>query len=205
MAWTSRPTFLFAPGSGAPSSHPWMQRWAARLGSLGAVQMLDYPYMLAASKRPDPLPKLIAAHREAIHRLRESQPGPIVLIGKSMGSRIGCHASLTEKAEALVCFGYPLCGGGDPTKLRDQVLRELTTPVLFIQGTRDLLCPLDLFEPVRSAMTAPNVLHVVEEGDHSLLVTKRWLKEHQETQEEVDGRILMAIQRFVSDAHKADH
>ncbi len=78
--------------------------------------------------------------------------------------------------DALVCFGYPLCGGGDPTKLRDQVLREITTPILFVQGTRDPLCPLELLESVRTQMRAANQLHVVEGGDHSLLVTKSRLR-----------------------------
>src|SRR4051812_34658566 len=76
-----RLTFLFAPGAGAPSSHPWMQHWAKLLGTLGAVRLLDYPYMLEGSGRPDPLPKLIAAHRQALVSLT----GPTVLIGKSMG------------------------------------------------------------------------------------------------------------------------
>src|SRR4051794_2625762 len=125
MTERTPPAFLFAPGAGAPSSHPWMQHWARLLGTLGPVQLLDYPYMLEGTKRPDPLPKLVAAHREALHRVRDSQRGRAVLIGKSMGSRIGCHVSLEAPVDALVCFGYPLCGGGDPTKLRDRVLREL--------------------------------------------------------------------------------
>jgi predicted alpha/beta-hydrolase family hydrolase len=193
-----QPVFLFAPGAGAPSSHPWMRHWSALLSELGTVETLDYPYMLEGGKRPDPLPKLIAAHRAAVARVHDAHAGPLVLIGKSMGSRIGCHVSLQEPVAALVCFGYPLCGGGDPTKLRDQVLRELSTPVLFIQGTRDKLCPLELIEPVRAAMSARNELHVVEEGDHSLLVTKRWLKEHGVTQEDVDRRMFAAIQRFLT-------
>ena len=48
-----------------------------------------------------------------------------------MGGRIGCHVSLEEKVEGLVCLGYPLCAMGDRTKLRDEVLRALTTPILF--------------------------------------------------------------------------
>ncbi len=197
---SSTPLILFAPGAGAPSSHPWMQHWAKLLGTLGTVETLDYPYLLEGSKRPDPLPKLVAAHREVLRRARETHPGPVVLIGKSMGSRIGCHVSLGTPVEALVCFGYPLCGGGVTTKLRDKVLRELTTRVLFIQGTRDKLCPLELLEPVRAAMKIPSELHIVDEGDHSLQVTKRWLKEHGQTQEDVDRRILTAIQRFLSHA-----
>jgi predicted alpha/beta-hydrolase family hydrolase len=192
-----QPAFLFAPGAGAPSSHPWMRQWAELLGSLGPVRLLDYPYMLAGGNRPDPLPKLIAAHREALRQVRDAHAGPLVLIGKSMGSRVGCHVSLQEPVDAVICLGYPLCGGGEPTKLRDKVLRELAAPALFIQGTRDKLCPLDLLQPIRAEMTAPNELHVVEEGDHSLLVTKRWLKEHGQTQDDVDQRILAAIQQFI--------
>jgi predicted alpha/beta-hydrolase family hydrolase len=193
-----KPAFLFAPGAGAPSSHPWMLHWADLLGRLGAVETLDYPYMREGRKRPDPLPVLIRAHTEALQRLRQSHDGPAVLIGKSMGSRVGCHVSLAEPVAAVVCFGYPLCGGGDPSRLRDKVLLELTTPVLFIQGTRDQLCPLELLASVRGRMRAPHELHVVEEGDHSLLVTKRWLKEHGQTQDRVDETILAAIARFLT-------
>src|SRR5437868_13949321 len=159
------PLFLFASGAGAPSSHPWMQRWRQRLESLGRVAVFDYGYMREGRKRPDPLPQLIAIHRQALTANRRPEE-PVILIGKSMGGRIGCHLSLEEPVNGLVCLGYPLCGGGDRTKLRDKVLRDLTAPILFIQGTRDSLCPLDLLEAVRAQMTAPNNLHVVDGGDH---------------------------------------
>ena len=129
-----RPLLLFAPGAGAPATHRWMQHWAALLGDFGEVRTFDYAYMVEGRKRPDRLPELIATHREALRQARESHSGPVALIGKSMGSRIGCHVALEEPVDALVCFGYPLCGGGDPSKLRDKVLRELRTPILFVQG-----------------------------------------------------------------------
>ena len=154
-----RPLLLFAPGAGAPSSHQWMQHWSELLNAIGDVRTFDYRYMLAGSRRPDPLPKLIAAHRAALADARASHAGPVVLIGKSMGGRIGCHVSLEEPVARLVCLGYPLCGGGDPAKLRDKVLRELTTPILFVQGTRDVLCALPLLNDVRQQMSAPNRLH----------------------------------------------
>src|SRR5207245_6868163 len=128
---------------------------------------------------------------------RETYDRSIVLIGKSMGGRIGCHVSLEERVAAVICLGYPLCGRGDRTKLRDKVLRELTTPILFVQGTRDPLCPLDLLEQVRSQMKAPNSLHPVEDGDHSLRLTKRGLQAAGETQDDADQRILAAINEFV--------
>ena len=193
-----KPLFLFAPGAGAPSSHPWMQNWKRRLSEIGHVETLDYSYMREGRKRPDPLPKLIAAHRDALSAARIRHPAKsTILIGKSMGGRVGCHLSLEEKVDGLVCLGYPLCAMGDCTKLRDEVLRALTTPILFVQGTRDSLCPLDFLERVRTEMKTQSVSHVVEGGDHSLRVPKRQIQVTGETQEDIDQRILEAITGFV--------
>ena len=196
-----KPFFLFAPGAGAPSTHPWMQNWKYYLESIGEVAPFDYDYMREGRKRPDPPPQLIAAHRSALAEAREKSSGPIFLIGKSMGGRIGCHVALEEKVDGVICLGYPLCGGGDRTKLRDNVLRELQTPVFFVQGTRDPLCPLDLLAEVRSQMKTPNFLHLVENGDHPLRLTKRGLQAAGETQNDVDQRILAAINKFVQEAY----
>src|SRR3989440_13077169 len=190
--------FLFAPGAGAPSAHPWMQNWKRRLSEIGDVETFDYAYMRENRKRPDPLPKLIAAHREALSDARKRHPAEsTVLIGKSMGGRVGCHLSLEEKVDGLICLGYPLCAMGDRSKLRDEVLRALTTPILFVQGTRDSLCPLDPLEGVRAKMKAPNFLHTVEGGDHSLRVPKRQLQGTGKTHEDIDQEILKAIGKFV--------
>jgi len=194
-----RPLLLFAPGAGAPSSHPWMQSWKKILSEIGEVETFDYDYMREGRKRPDPLPQLIAAHREALNRARERyRPERTILVGKSMGGRIGCHVSLEEKLAGLICLGYPLCAMGDRAKLRDQVLRALTTPILFVQGSRDSLCPLDLLERVRAEMKAPNFLHVVENGDHSLRVSKRQLQGSNQTQEDVDQRVFQSIAEFIA-------
>jgi predicted alpha/beta-hydrolase family hydrolase len=187
--------FVFAPGAGAPSSHPWMQGWKRRLSEIGDVETLDYDYMREGRKRPDKLPQLIAAHQAALANARAKSSGPILLIGKSMGGRIGCHVSLEEKVSGVICLGYPLCAMGDRAKLREEVLLALKTPILFAQGTRDSLCPLDLLENVRAKMTAPNSLHVVQDGDHSLIVRKKDLAD--KTQEDVDRNTADAIRDFV--------
>lgn len=192
-----RPLLLLAPGAGAPSSSPWMERWAARLGALGPVVRFDYPYARAGRKSPDRLPVLVGAHRAALAEARARHPGPAVLAGKSMGGRIGCHAALEEEVDALVCLGYPL--RGQRGEVRDEVLVGLRAPVLFVAGTRDPLCPLDLLERVRGRMTAPTALHVVDGGNHSLEVGPRALAARGETQEDVDGRALAAIAAFLAE------
>ena len=189
---------LFASGAGAPSSHPWMQNWKQRLSEIGVVETFDYDYMHEGRKGPDPLRQLIAAHRKALQGAREKhQPESTILIGKSMGGRIGCHVSLGEKVDGLVCLGYPLCAMSNRTKLRDEVLRALTVPILFAQGARDPLCPLDLLQTVRAEMKAPNFLHVVDGGDHSLRVRVRQLQATSETQEDINRQIFKAIADFI--------
>lgn len=192
--------FVFAHGAGAPSSHSWMQAWAARLATLGTVELFDYPYMQGKKRAPDPEPTLVRAHLAAIDRACADHPEhELVLIGKSMGSRIGCHAALERPLAKLVCLGYPLLAPGNSGKVRDRVLLELGTPILFVQGTRDPLCPLELLAEVRRKMRAPSKLFVVDAGDHSLQVTKTQLKQAAEDQAAVDARILHVIGHFLSD------
>ncbi len=191
-----RPLILFAPGAGAPSTSPWMDRWAARLAEIGDVERFDYPYVKAGRRTPDRLPVLVSAHRAALAQARASRGDvPVVLAGKSMGGRVGCHIALEERVDALVCLGYPLRGArGD---LRSEVLVALRTPVLFVQGSRDPLCPLDALEDVRRSMSAPTALHVVEGANHSLEVGAKALRARGESQDDVDRRALQTIAELV--------
>jgi predicted alpha/beta-hydrolase family hydrolase len=180
-----------------------MQRYARLLGELGGVQSFDYPYARAAKagrppRAPDKLDVLVAAHREQLEGLRgEAGAGDaVVLAGKSMGGRVGCHVALETTVSGLVCFGYPLRGQNG--KLRDEVLLALRTPALFVQGTRDTLCPLDELDRVRKRMIAPSELWIVEDGNHSLEVTKTALRARATTQDQVEREILAAVARFCS-------
>src|SRR6516164_2113772 len=196
---SARPFFLFAPGAGAPSSSAWMQGWRDRLATLGDVATLDYPYMRAGRKSPDKLPVLVESHRAALADARGRAKGPLFLVGKSMGGRVGCHLAVEEPVAGVVCLGYPLKAGGSGA-LRDEVLLALRVPVLFVQGTRDPLCPLPLLAEVRARMTAPSTLVVVEGGNPSLETSAAARKAANETQAASDARVLDAIRRFVAAA-----
>jgi predicted alpha/beta-hydrolase family hydrolase len=108
----------------------------------------------------------------------------LLLGGRSMGSRAAVMAALDHitniDAEAenakdenkavvvdLVLCSYPLQG---PKAIRDQILLDLpsTANVLFIIGSRDAMCPLDLLAGVRKKMRAQSWLLVVEGMDHGM-------------------------------------
>jgi hypothetical protein len=188
--------FVFAHGAGAPSSSGWMVAWRDRLATVGDVVAFDYPYMRAKRKTPDKLPALIAAHREALADARARAKGEVFLIGKSMGGRVGCHVALEEAVAGVICLGYPLQSGATGA-LRDEVLVALRAPILFVQGSRDALCPLDKLAGVRARMTAPSTLLVVEGGNHSLEVSAAQRKASGGTQADADARVLDAIRAFI--------
>lgn len=175
-----------------------MKRYALHLSKFGQVRSFDYPYMKAGQKRPNPAPQLIAAHRAEL-ALGKKEFGPrVVLAGKSMGGRIGCHVALEEDVLGVLCFGYPLKGMGKSAALRDQVLIDLKAPACFIQGTRDPLCPLDLMKETLEKRPSRSTLHVVETGDHSLEPTKTYLKKAGLSQAELELETIRAVGNFLA-------
>ena len=157
---------------------------------------MDYPYMLAGKKLPDRHPVLLGAHLAAVDGLARRPGQPLILVGKSMGGRIACHVACERNVDAVICMGYPLRSPSG--KMRDEVLRQLSAPVLYVQGTRDKLCPLDLLEKTRQQLETANRLHTVESGDHSLLATKTWLKKNKRSQDDIDTDICASIKAFVN-------
>src|SRR6266704_81623 len=122
-----KPLILFAPGAGAPSSHPWMQKWKVRLSDLGNVETFDYDYMRESRKRPDPLPKLIAAHRKALSQARERHAaGSTILIGQCTRDPL-CPLDLLEqvRAEMKTSNFLHIVEGGDHSLRVPKRLLEL--------------------------------------------------------------------------------
>jgi predicted alpha/beta-hydrolase family hydrolase len=192
----ARPLLLFAPGAGAGSDSDWMRAWAERLSSLGRVVAFDYDYRREGRRAPDRLPRLLSAHRAALEAARQGHRGPVVLVGKSMGGRVGCHLALETPVDAVVALGYPLVGvrrrdGSQP--VRGEVLEALEVPLLLVQGSRDRLFPMERWAEQAPRLKTPWTLHAVEHGDHSLLVPKTLARRGGPSQAEVDAAILAAI------------
>ncbi|KAK9145384.1 hypothetical protein Sjap_005287 [Stephania japonica] len=197
------PLVVFAHGAGAPSSSEWMLRWKKILGkALNAIEVVtfDYPYITGGRKSAPPkAEKLVDYHSNVVKQAVAEYPGhPLILVGKSMGSRVSCMVSGGEdiNASAVVCLGYPL--KGTKGAMRDEILLELTTPTMFVQGCKDGLCPLDKLASVRKKMNTVNELHVISGGDHSFKIGKRHLESSGSSQDEAENQAAMAIAEFVS-------
>lgn len=198
----TKPVVIFAHGAGAPSSSDWMIRWKELLSeALHAVEVVtfDYPYISGGKRKAPPkAEKLIESHSEIVKTAASKYPNhPVILVGKSMGSRVSCMVS-NEKfvgASAVVCLGYPLKGINGV--VRDETLLKLKVPVMFVQGSKDGLCPLEKLENVRENMKCHNELHVIEGGDHSFKIGKKHLQLKGSTQDEAEIEAVQAIAAFV--------
>jgi len=96
--------------------------------------------------------------------------------GKSMGGRMTSLAASEEPLSGvagLVFLGFPLHAAGRPSSDRGDHLKDVDLPMMFVQGTRDQLADLSLLEPLIAALRPSPLLHIVEDGDHSLRVPKR--------------------------------
>ena len=138
-----------------------------------SVFRFNFAYMESGKKAPDKQPVLEDTMRVAIEAAREhAGSDPLFAGGKSMGGRIASHVAAggTELA-GLVFLGYPLHPPGRPDRIRDEHLKSIQIPMLFVEGTRDPFCPLDTLERVRAKLQTSSVV-VIDDGDHSLKVRK---------------------------------
>ncbi|KAL0312479.1 UNVERIFIED_CONTAM: hypothetical protein Sradi_5647200 [Sesamum radiatum] len=156
---------------------------------------------IAGGKRraPPKAEKLVDFHHDIVEKTLAKYPGhPLVLAGKSMGSRVSCMVAGEKDitVSAVVCLGYPLKGMNGA--MRDEILLQLKVPVMFVQGSKDGLCPLEKLEAVRKKMNSNNALHVIEGGDHSFKIGKKHLQSTGTNQEEAEDIAVQAIEKFVS-------
>ena len=90
-----------------------------------------------------------------------------------MGGRAASMlAAESFDADGLLLLAYPLHPIGQPEKLRDAHLLQITMPVLCFSGTRDPMCTPALMERTLTSVTAPWDMHWLDGADHSFHVLK---------------------------------
>jgi len=170
-------TVTLGHGAGADQSSDFMTRFATGLAARGInVVTFNFLYTEQGRRVPDANKAIEACFRAVIEAVRHKKIGRGTLVGgKSMGGRIASQvaAASAPDVEGLVFLGYPLHPPGSPDQLRAKHLRDITVPMLFVQGSRDAFGSPDELRPIIKELKAPADLDVVEGGDHSFKVLKR--------------------------------
>jgi predicted alpha/beta-hydrolase family hydrolase len=163
-------------GAGAGMRHAGMEATARALAAAGIASLrYQFPYMERGGGAPDPRPVILATVRAAVAAAAALAPGlPLLAGGRSFGGRMTSHAAAEgglPDVRGLVFFAFPLHPAGRPGTERAAHLARVPQPMLFLQGTRDALCDLDLLRPVLAGLPGAT-LHVAEGADHSFHVLK---------------------------------
>jgi uncharacterized protein len=181
-------------GAGAGMRHRFMEDLAARLAERGVATLrYQFPYMEKGSKRPDSEAVLTATVRSAVAAANELGCGvPIFAGGKSMGGRMTSLAAAKESLDGikgLAFFGFPLHAAGKPSAERGKHLVEVNVPMLFLQGSRDMLADLKLLKPLCRRLGKRAELFIVDGGDHSFHVLKSSGRSDDEVLKEVVEKV----------------
>lgn len=169
---------ILAHGAGNDMENPFLSYVHEQLAQKGVMTVkFNFPYKERGGKAPDRAPLLEETWRKIIAAVQEDDefaPKNLFLAGKSMGGRIASHlAAQGQEFNGLIFLGYPLHPPNKLEKLRAEHLASIQCPMLFIQGTRDSLCDLDLLRTALKTVKAQTTLHVIEGGDHSFKTLKR--------------------------------
>jgi hypothetical protein len=130
--------------------------------------------MERSSKRPDPPAVAHAAVRAAVAAAARRAPKlPLFAGGRSFGGRMTSQAQAKAPlagVRGLVLFAFPLHPPGKPSTERAEHLKEVSVPMLFLQGTRDEFAMFDLLRPAVAKLGRRATLKLFDDADHSFHV-----------------------------------
>jgi predicted alpha/beta-hydrolase family hydrolase len=160
---------VLAHGAGSLMDSSFMEEMAhALVGESIQVIRFEFPYMQEFRKTgrrsaPDAPTVLQECWASVVDQI--GSPSELVIGGKSMGGRIASMVADRLEVKGLVCLGYPFHPAGRPTSLRVAHLKDLRTPTLILQGTRDTLGTRE--EIAGYTLSAAIRVAYLEDGDHS--------------------------------------
>jgi uncharacterized protein len=188
----SKYIMTLAHGAGAGMHHSFMVT-LAQLLSEQAISTLRFNFPFAENKKGRPDTPAIAHQtiEAAIAKAQKLFPElPLFVAGKSFGGRMSSQylsAHPHTEVKGIVFYGFPLHPPGKPSIDRAEHLKEVKTPMLFLQGTKDELATWNLIESVCSSLKQATLVkieganHAFKAGKQNILqlladATKDWIE-----------------------------
>lgn len=157
----------------------------------------NFPFAEAKKKRADNQAVLRRAFRAAIASLvtdPTAVPAHLFVGGVGLGGQIAAVLSgMRVRVDGLFLLGFPLHPQNKPEKVSPELLYRVVAPMLFVQGTRDRNCDIDVLRRTLSKVGAPTSLLNEEGADHHFNV----LKKSNRTREEVQLGVLEHVDTWI--------
>ena len=191
----SRVGVVLAHGAGQNLNDPVIERMHRQLTERRFLTLrFNFPFAEAASpggkpRRPDSMTVLRRCVRAAVGSLARdptAAPAHLFLAGKGLGAQVAAELSISRiRADGLILMGYPLHAANKADQPQAEQLYRVVSPMLFLQGTRDRYCDLDVLRQTLTRVGAPTSLHVAQEADHHFKVLKKSGRDEEEVHREM--------------------
>ncbi len=186
-----RVAVVIAHGSSSNHEDPLVTFLTSKLAGLGYLTLrFNFPFAEAgkrvSSDTPKDLEQCFRAALNVLGRDPTARPARLMIGGVGLGGRVA--ASLVAdriRAEGLFLLGFPLHPQDKPDQGDAEILYRATSPMLFVQGTRDRRCDQTTLRAALRRVGAPVELHDVADADSSFHVPKKSRRTSDEVQEEI--------------------
>jgi predicted alpha/beta-hydrolase family hydrolase len=186
------PGFVLTHGAGSNANAPLLVAVADLFTAAGfTVLRCDLPFRQSRPQGP-PFPAAAAQDRAGLKRavllLRDRLHTAVYLGGHSYGGRQASMLAASEPdlAAGLLLLSYPLHPPKRPADLRTAHFPQLTTPALFVHGTRDPFGSPEELQAALASVPGPHELATIEGVGHDLGGKKS------------AARVLAAFQQFAA-------
>ena len=127
-------------------------------------------------------------------------PTQLLVGGKGLGARVAARVTCERPGvHASFFLGFPLHPPDQSDAIQADLLYRITSPVLFIQGTRDRSCDLDSLRGVLRRVGAPAVLKICADADHGFRLPDGSSRTNQELEEEVLQALLQWVDELTGE------
>lgn len=173
----SKCIMTLAHGAGAGMHHSFMVTLSQSLSETGIATMrFNFPFTENKKGRPDTPAVAHQTIEAAILKAQKLFPKiPLFVSGKSFGGRMTsqCLASHpNDHVKGIIFYGFPLHAPGKPSIERAEHLKDVRSPMLFLQGSRDEFATWKLIEKVTSSLPLAELVKI-EGANHGFKAGKQ--------------------------------
>jgi len=196
-----RVAVVIAHGSASDYQDPLVEALATGLAERSYLTLrFNFPFAevgrRSSSDSPLQLERCFKAALNALGRDPTALPARLVVGGVGIGGRVAAGLVADRlRADALFLLGFPLHPQYKPEKSDPEILYRTTSPMLFVQGTRDRRCNGAALRTALRRVGAPIELYDVQEADSSFHVPKKLGRTDEEVRAEVFGVLANWIAR----------
>ena len=149
----------------------------------------------ASADSPAQLERCYRAAMNALGRDPTALPARLIVGGIGLGARVSAELVADRlRADGLFLLGFPLHPQDKPEKADAEVLYRATSPMLFVQGTRDRRCDGGALRDSLRRVGAPIEIFDVADADSNFRVAKKSGR----PEAEVQGEVLNVLSNWIA-------